>query len=142
MLMVVVPEFVAKGRICYPYRFVEALPGFFEYLLSERGLRPVTVDGYRHHLRRFELFLARIGVAKLSELSPSILSALIAAAKGCRSRRCRIVAGCCGCSCAMRIASARSGAISAPRSSGPDVPGLERPAVDHLGGGRPGAGRG
>jgi integrase/recombinase XerD len=78
MLMVVIPGFVAKGRMCYPYPFVEALPGFFEYLVCERGLRPVTVDGYRHHLRRFELFLARIGVARLSELSPSILSAFVA----------------------------------------------------------------
>jgi integrase/recombinase XerD len=78
MLMVVIPGFVAKSRMCSPYPFVEAVPGFFEYLVSERGLRPVTIDGYRHHLGRLELFLARIGVAKLSELSPSILSAFVA----------------------------------------------------------------
>jgi integrase/recombinase XerD len=78
MLMVVIPGFVAKGRMLYPYPVVEAVPGFFEYLVSERGLRPVTVDGYRHHLRRLEGFLARIGVAKLSELSPAILSAFVA----------------------------------------------------------------
>ena len=78
MLMVVIPGFVAKSRMRYPYPFVTALPGFFEYLVSERGLRPVTIDGYRHHLRRFERFLSRIGVAKLSELSPSILSAFVA----------------------------------------------------------------
>src|ERR1039458_7958455 len=76
------------------YPFVEALPGFFEYLVSERGLRPMTVDGYRHHLRRFELFLERIGVAKLSELSPSILSAFVAdrASEGLENQS---LTGCC-----------------------------------------------
>jgi integrase/recombinase XerD len=95
MLMVVIPGFVAKGRLCYPYPFVEALPGFFEYLVSERGLRPVTVDGYRHHLRRFELFLARIGVAKLSELSPSILSAFVAD-RGSQGLQVASLQDCCG----------------------------------------------
>jgi site-specific recombinase XerD len=78
MLTVVIPGFVAESRVRYSYPFVEAVPGFFEYLVSERGLRPVTIDGYRHHLGRLELFLDRIGVAKLSELSPSILSAFVA----------------------------------------------------------------
>ena len=94
MLMVVIPGFVAEGRMRYPYPFVEAVPGFFEYLVSERGLRPMTVDGYRHHLRRFELFLERIGVAKLSELSPSILSAFVAdrASEGLENQS---LTGCC-----------------------------------------------
>ena len=78
MLVVVIPGFVAEGRMRHPYPFVERVPGFFDYLVGERGLRPMTVDGYRHHLRRFELFLERIGVVKLSELSPSILSAFVA----------------------------------------------------------------
>jgi integrase/recombinase XerD len=78
MLMVAMPGFVATGRVPVPDPFSDALPGFFEYLDRERGVRPVTIGGYRHHLRRFERFLSRIGVAKLSELSPSIMSAFVA----------------------------------------------------------------
>ena len=50
-------------------------PGFFEYLVEERGLRPASVLGYRHHLDRFEDYLRRIGVESIQELSPAILCA-------------------------------------------------------------------
>jgi integrase/recombinase XerD len=78
MLRLAVPGFVGRGRRRRPVPFVDALPRFFEYLESERGLRPASIDSYQHHLVRFEMFLARIGVARLSELSPAILSAFIA----------------------------------------------------------------
>jgi integrase/recombinase XerD len=78
MLTAVIPGFVATGREPYPDPFRDVLPGFFGYLEDERGLRPLTIGGYRHHLRRFELYLSRIGVARLSELSSSILSAFVA----------------------------------------------------------------
>jgi integrase/recombinase XerD len=78
MLVVVIPGFVGSGRSRRPAPFSSELPGFFEYLLDERGLRPASVGNYQHHLRRFDAFLARIGVARLSELSPAILSAFIA----------------------------------------------------------------
>ena len=58
--------------------FADALPGFFDYLTSERGLRPASLRSYRHHLARFEAYLARIGIAQLSELSPAILTAFVA----------------------------------------------------------------
>jgi integrase/recombinase XerD len=108
MLKVVIPGFVFEGRLRYPFPFAETVPAFFEYLVSERGLRPVTVDRYRHHLRRFERFLARIGVAKLSELSPSILSALVAdrASEGLQVASLQDCCGVCGCFCATRIARA------------------------------------
>jgi site-specific recombinase XerD len=44
---------------------------------NERGLRPASIYQYRHHLDRFEAYLARIGVRSLGELSPPILSAYI-----------------------------------------------------------------
>jgi ADP-L-glycero-D-manno-heptose 6-epimerase len=37
--------------------FAEPAPGFFTYLVTERGLRPTTVEGYRHQLGRFEDYL-------------------------------------------------------------------------------------
>jgi integrase/recombinase XerD len=78
MLVVVLPGVVGSGRRHRPVPFVDALPGFFEYLVGERGLRPASIGNYQHHLVRFEAFLGRIGVAWLSELSPAILSAFIA----------------------------------------------------------------
>ncbi len=78
MLVLVVPGFVSSGRPHRPDPFAEALPGFFEYLDRERGLRLASIGSYQHHLVRFEAYLIRIGVARLSELSPPILSAFIA----------------------------------------------------------------
>ena len=52
------------------------MPGFFEHLAWERGLRPDSIRGYRHHLDRFEVYLARVGAA-VSELSPALLSAFV-----------------------------------------------------------------
>jgi site-specific recombinase XerD len=75
MLTVVVPSFEPSGRPHHPQPFADALPGFFEYLVEERGLRPASVLGYRHHLDRFEDYLRRIGVKSIQELSPAILSA-------------------------------------------------------------------
>ena len=77
MLALVVPGFVSNGR---PHRlqpFAVALPGFFEYLVAERGLRPASIRNYEHHLRHFEEYLARIG-AGLEEVLPAVLSAFIA----------------------------------------------------------------
>ncbi|MCA1696827.1 MAG: site-specific integrase [Actinobacteria bacterium] len=82
MLVVVLPGFVGSGRSRRPEPFADALPGFFEYLDRERGLRPASIGGYQHHLVRFESYLAGIGVANLSELSPAILSAFMAERAG------------------------------------------------------------
>src|SRR5208282_4399247 len=56
----------------------ETVPGLFVYLVSERGLRPASIRQYLHHLRSFEAYLDSIGVRRLRELSPTILSAFIA----------------------------------------------------------------
>jgi integrase/recombinase XerD len=78
MLGLVVPGFVSSDRPRRQDPFAEELPGFFGYLAAERGLRPASIDSYQHHLVRFEAYLARIGVARLSELSPAILTAFVA----------------------------------------------------------------
>jgi len=77
MLSVVLPGFEPGGRRRHVQPFADAVPGFFDYLLNERGLRPTSVVGYRHHLGRFEAYLRRIGVESISELSPAILSAFV-----------------------------------------------------------------
>ncbi len=82
MLGVVVPAFDGPGRRKHGDPFAASLPGFFEYLVSERGLRPASIHAYRHHLRRFEAYLARIGVRGLQELSPALLSAFVAERHG------------------------------------------------------------
>jgi site-specific recombinase XerD len=77
MLSVVLPGFEPTGRGRRPQPFADTVPGFFGYLDEERGLRPASIYQYRHHLDRFEAYLARIGVRSLGELSPPVLSAYI-----------------------------------------------------------------
>jgi site-specific recombinase XerD len=77
MLSVVLPAFEGSGRPHHPLPFADVAPGFFGYLVDERGLRPASVRSYRHHLDRFESYLRRIGVESLAELSPAILSAFV-----------------------------------------------------------------
>jgi site-specific recombinase XerD len=77
MLAVVLAGFEPTGRPHHARPFADVAPGFFDYLVEERGLRPASVLGYRHHLERFEAYLRRIGVATIGELSPAILSAFV-----------------------------------------------------------------
>jgi site-specific recombinase XerD/transposase len=76
MLTVVLPGFEGTCRRCRKQPFAGVLPGFFEYLVAERGLRPAAVESYRHHLDRFETYLTRVGV-EVSEVSPALLSAFV-----------------------------------------------------------------
>jgi integrase/recombinase XerD len=77
MLAVVLPGFERTSRPCRELPFARAVPGFFDYLAAERGLRPESIVSYRHHLACFEAYLDRIG-AGVAELSPAILSAFVA----------------------------------------------------------------
>ena len=82
LLELAVPGFEPAGRPHHAIPFAGAVPGFFEYLTSERGLRPASVLCYRHHLDRFEAYLQRVGVAGLGEPSPALLSAFVAERAG------------------------------------------------------------
>jgi len=77
LLSIVVPGYEPSGRPRQGEPFADVVPGFFDYLVEERGLRPASVFGYRHHLARFETYLRRIGVESIRELSPAILSAFV-----------------------------------------------------------------
>ena len=76
MLMVVLPGFEGSGRRHREPPFAGSVPGFFDHLVAERGLRPATVNAYRHYLDRFESYLVRIG-ADVHELSPTLLSTFV-----------------------------------------------------------------
>lgn len=76
MLSIAIAGFVSSGRPTRPFPFAEQVPGFVDYLVDERGLRPASVDQYRHHLDRFDVYLHRIE-AKVAELSPALVSAFM-----------------------------------------------------------------
>jgi integrase/recombinase XerD len=78
MLQLAVPGYQGSGRRHHDMPFAISVPGFFEYLNCERGLRPASIRRYRDHLVHFEAYLARIGVRRLRELSPAVLSAFVA----------------------------------------------------------------
>ncbi|MBM4072948.1 MAG: hypothetical protein FJ271_29080 [Planctomycetes bacterium] len=66
MLSLVIKDFRGRGRPHKPRRpFVEAAPGFFDYLCEERGLRDNTVRQYAHQLRRFAAYLKTTGIVLL-----------------------------------------------------------------------------
>jgi integrase/recombinase XerD len=76
-LSVALPDSEPSGRPHRTQPLVEAAPGFFDYLVEERGLRPASVRAYRHHLDRFEAYLRRIGVDSIRDLSPTIVNAFV-----------------------------------------------------------------
>jgi site-specific recombinase XerD len=94
LLELVVAEFEGTGRRHHEIPFADAVPGFFEYLTSERGLRPATVLSYQHHLDRFEAYLEGVGVAGLRELSPALLSAFVAERCGAGLAKTTVREGC------------------------------------------------
>jgi integrase/recombinase XerD len=81
MLTVTVPGYAA-GAAAGAVPFAVAVPGYFAYLENERGLRPATVDLYRHCLGGFEAWLARTGAGDVAGLSAALLSSFIAERSG------------------------------------------------------------
>jgi integrase/recombinase XerD len=78
MFRVALPDRAAMNhRPHAPDPFVRQSPGFWVYLRDERGLRETSIQHYRHFLRHFETYLARIGCHDLGALSPPVLSALV-----------------------------------------------------------------
>ena len=77
MLGVALPGFQPTGRRHHQIPFASAVPGFFGHLAEERGLRPASIEQYRHHLDRFEAYLDRIGVRQVADLSPAVLSSYV-----------------------------------------------------------------
>ena len=94
LLQLVVPGFLGRSQGRLPDPFADVLPGFFGYLARERGLRPATIVQYRYQLGRFEGYLDRIGVSKLGELSPPVISAYVADLAGAGLSKATVRIGC------------------------------------------------
>jgi integrase/recombinase XerD len=62
-----------------PKRFLlqSEAPGFFRYLREERGFCEGVISRYLRYLNRFALYLRRVGVTSLSELSAPLLSSFV-----------------------------------------------------------------
>ncbi len=56
----------------------EALRGYLQYLVVERGLAPNTVESYRRDLRRYESVLAGRGKTRLGEITAADVSEFLA----------------------------------------------------------------
>jgi len=63
-----------SNRLAMP--FATSVPGFFHFLLNEKGLRQTSIHGYSSSLRAFEAYLAQADTA-LSELTPTCISNFI-----------------------------------------------------------------
>jgi len=74
MLRLLLPDYPGHKRTPRPQPFAESVPGFFDYLRDERGLRPASIALYTHNLRRLEGYLEKIGLRELDGLSPALLS--------------------------------------------------------------------
>lgn len=78
MLKLILPEFEGRGRSAKRATpFHEQVPGFFPYLRLERGLQESSIRHYVHYLHRFEVYLDRIGLERLLDLTPLALSAFV-----------------------------------------------------------------
>ena len=78
MLRLISPGFKGKGRSQRAITpFENQAPGFLPFLRQERGLRESSVLHYGHFLRLFEVYLSKIGLTSLANITPAILSAFL-----------------------------------------------------------------
>jgi site-specific recombinase XerD len=67
----------AEDKSGLPDPFADAVPGFFDFLRQQRGLREATLVQYRHYLHRLQEHLRRVGRPLLPDLPPAAISAFI-----------------------------------------------------------------
>jgi integrase/recombinase XerD len=77
MLQLVCKEPVMRNRRRRPFPLESEVPGFAEYLRSERGFAESTIRNYRRHLDEFAQYLSRTGITSFGQLSPAVLAAFI-----------------------------------------------------------------
>jgi site-specific recombinase XerD len=78
MLKLILPNFEGRGRsIQRAEPFQLEAPGFFLFLRSERGLKASSIGHYVHYLSCFEAYLSRVGLARLCDLTPLLLSTFV-----------------------------------------------------------------
>jgi len=57
--------------------FAAQVPGFFEYLREERGLRSSSIHHYQHYLRRFERYLDQVECCDLGALALPVVTGFV-----------------------------------------------------------------
>ena len=57
--------------------FAAQVPGFFEYLREERGLRSSSIHHYQHYLRRFERYLDQVECRDLGALALPVVTGFV-----------------------------------------------------------------
>lgn len=67
--------------------FGDVVPGFFEFLRRERGLREATLVQYRHYLQLLQDYLQGLGRPLLPDLPPAAISAFITKSGEARDKR-------------------------------------------------------
>jgi site-specific recombinase XerD len=73
LLRLVVPGYVGTiRRKAWP--FSVSAPHFPGYLRQERGLRWPSIQRYADHLRALERYLSKVGIDKLSQITPRIIT--------------------------------------------------------------------
>jgi integrase/recombinase XerD len=60
--------------------FAGQVPGFFEYLRAERGLRQSSIHHYQHYLRRFERYLQHVGCQEIGSLALPVVTGFVTTA--------------------------------------------------------------
>lgn len=76
LLQLVLPDQVGDTR-SVPDPFADVVPGFFDFLRRDRGLRETTIVQYRYYLQRLQDYLQSIGRPLLPNFPPAIISGLI-----------------------------------------------------------------
>ena len=72
MLSLVLPGYTPpSNKPALPFSI--SAPGFFTFLVNEKGLRQATLHSYNYTLRPFEAYLTRAGIA-LAELTPDCIT--------------------------------------------------------------------
>jgi site-specific recombinase XerD len=78
VLVLVLPGYHEQRRRAKPENpFHESVPAFFDFLRNERGLSGCSLQHYRSHLGQFARYLDSIGLNKLCDLSPVVMSGFI-----------------------------------------------------------------
>jgi uncharacterized protein YukE len=75
MLRLTAPQVDSNAGVADP--FAGLVPGFFDFLRRERGLREATLRQYRHYLRLLDDYLRRLDRPLLPDLPPSLLADFI-----------------------------------------------------------------
>jgi site-specific recombinase XerD len=68
---------VSQNRLPKLFLLQSEAPRFFQYLREERGICEGVISRYLRYLNRLALYLKRVGVKSLSELSPPLLSSFV-----------------------------------------------------------------